>query len=464
MAGDTTLMLSISGLRGVIGASLTPPVAARYGAAIGSWLRESTGKDAPHVVVGRDSRPSGELVERAVVAGLGATGCRITTLGIASTPATAVMVEHLRADGGVVVTASHNPIVWNGIKTLRHDGLAPPPDQATRIIDRFTRDDVRYADVHGLHPVEHNDTAAAVHVDRVLPHIDAGAVRRRRPRVVLDSVHGAGGPEAALLLRQLGAQVVHLYAEPTGQFPHTPEPTAENLTGLCAAVREHRADIGFAQDPDADRLAIVDETGRYIGEEYTLALCALHVLSRRPQVASPKPLTVAANLSTSRMIDDIAARFGAVCVRTPVGEANVADAMRRHEAIVGGEGNGGIILPGVTYVRDSLVGIALVLEMMASTGQTLSALASQIPVYCIVKDKLPIADGLAQRAIVRLTDIFAGQRLDTQDGLRIDIEAEKRWVHVRPSNTEPILRIIAEARTQAAAQELVTRCREAVSG
>ena len=477
MAEDA-LMLSISGLRGVIGQSLTPEVAARYAAAIGQWLRGSSGKDSPRVVVGRDSRPSGEMIEAATVAGLAAMGCQVTILGIATTPGVAIMVEQLRADGGVVITASHNPIIWNGIKTLRHDGVAPPPGEAKQIIERFKNDDLKYADVDGLYPVGRNDTVVAVHTNRVLPHVDAATIRRRRPRVVLDSVHGAGGPETARLLGELGADVIHLYADPTGHFPHAAEPTAENLPSLGDAVREHGADVGFAQDPDADRLAIIDETGRYIGEEYTLALCAMHVLERaegvgpraeengtgRSSTLSPQPSIVVANLSTSRMIDDIASRFGAVCLRTAVGEANVADAMRRQGAVIGGEGNGGVILPAVTYVRDSLVGIGLVLELIASREKPLSQIVAEIPGYAILKDKLPIEPGMAERAIERLGQSFRGERIDLQDGIRIDFDAEKRWVHLRPSNTEPILRIIAEAATESAARELIHKCRQAVEG
>ncbi len=449
-------MLSISGLRGLIGQSLTPDVAARYGAAFGSFLRESTGRANPLVVIGRDSRPSGQMVEMAAAAGLISVGCRVTTIGIATTPTTAVMVEHLKADGGMVVTASHNPIIWNGLKSLRHDGVSPPPEQAKQIIDRFQSNRVDYVPVEQFQPAMHDEGAGRVHIDRILPHIDVAAIRRLNIKVVLDSVHGAGGPDTAALLRELGAEVVHLYGEPTGQFPHTPEPTAENLTGLAAAVREHKADIGFAQDPDADRLAIVDEKGRYIGEEYTLALCAMHVLGRTPGAKGP----VAANLSTSRMIDDVAAKFGVAVHRTPVGEANVANTMRATGCVFGGEGNGGVIWPVVTYVRDSLSGIALMLEMLAHTGKTTSELVAQIPAYTIVKDKLPIEPGMAAKATEKLQETFADQKIDLQDGIRID--TEKGWLHLRPSNTEPIIRIIAEAPDEKTARDLIAQARAAI--
>jgi phosphomannomutase len=447
-------MLSVSGMRGLIGRSLTPPVAARYAAAFGSWLRQSTGESHPHVVVGRDSRPSGLMIQNAAVAGLIAAGCRVTTLGIVTTPSVAIMTEHRGAHGGMVITASHNPIIWNGIKALRHDGVAPPPDQAAQIIQRFHDDQIDYVDVAELQSVDHDDTTNQIHLNRIFDHLDVEAIRKRKIRVVLDSVCGAGGPATAVMMKHLDIDLIHLHGEPTGLFPHTPEPTAENLTGLAAAVKEHGADLGMAQDPDADRLALVDETGRYIGEEYTLALCALHVMGRTPGAT-------AANLSTSRMIDDIAARFGGVVHRTPVGEASVAAMMRKHDAVIGGEGNGGIIWPKVICVRDSLAGAALMLELLATTGKSLSQLVADIPAYSIVKQKLPIEPGMADRAIEQVGKLFAGERIDLQDGIRVDLADS--WVHVRPSNTEPILRLIAEAPGEEDAHALIEKVRQALN-
>ncbi|MFA7235884.1 MAG: phosphoglucosamine mutase [Phycisphaeraceae bacterium] len=451
---DAPLMVSVSGLRGWVGQSLTPEVAARFAAAFGSWLRESTGQPHPHVVFGRDSRPSGAMVERAATAGLLATGCRVTTLGIVTTPSVAIMIDHLHADGGMVATASHNPIQWNGLKPLNRDGVAPPPEQARQIIERFHTNRCDYAAVEKLQPVDHDDTANRVHVERLLKHIDAQAIRNRKPKVVLDSVHGAGGPATAMLMEELGVELVHLFAQTTGQFPHTPEPTRENLVGLSGVVREHHADIGMAQDPDADRLALVDERGRYIGEEYTLALAAMHVMGGHPGG------TGAANLSTSRMIDDIAATNGGSVYRTPVGEANVAAAMRRHQCIIGGEGNGGVIWPVIAHVRDSLTGIALVLELLATTGKSVGGLVASIPAYAIVKDKLPIQPGMAERTIAAVREKFAGEKIDEQDGIRVDLA--EGWVHVRPSNTEPIMRIIAEAADEKTARRLIDEVRRIV--
>ncbi len=450
MADDAPLMLSVSGMRGLVGRSLTPPVVARYAASIGTWLKRSRDTPRPHVVVGRDSRPSGPMFEHAAIAGLLAVGCRVTRVGVLSTPGVAVMVEHLGADGGVVLTASHNPSPWNGIKPLRFDGVAPPVEDVERLIADFHDDRFAYVGVDELQAVAEECSGVQTHVEKVIgAGIDVDLVRAAGLSVVVDSVHGAGGAEAAALLDTLGVQTTHLYHEPTGRFPHTPEPTAANLTELCEQTCGADAAAGFAQDPDADRLAIVDEAGRYIGEEYTLALCASHLL---------KPGDVAAaNLSTSRMIDDVAERIGASVVRAPVGEANVAAAMRAHGAAVGGEGNGGIMWRPVTQVRDSLVGMAVVLEMLARTKRTLSELVADIPHYTILKDKVEITPGSAGPVLERVQKLFDGNAIDTQDGVRIDID--RSWVHVRPSNTEPILRVIAESPNADEARALIERVR-----
>jgi phosphomannomutase len=449
MGQDAPLMLTVSGLRGWIGQSLTPAVATGYAAAFGQWLRATQphGRATPHVVLGRDSRPSGPMLELAAAAGLLAVGCRVTTLGIATTPGIAIMTEHLHADGGLAVTASHNPIDWNGLKPLRHDGQAPPPDQAAAIIELFRAQRYPFVPVAGLQTLDHDATTHRVHLDRVLPHVDLERIRARRLKVVLDSVNGAGGPVTAMLLDQLGVETIALHPEPTGQFPHPPEPTREHLTELTQAVAQHGADLGLAQDPDADRLALADEQGRYIGEEYTLALACLHLLTKAAATPrrdeQPGNRILVANLSTSRMIDDLAARYHGQVIRTPVGEANVATAIRAHHALLGGEGNGGVILPSVVHVRDSLIGIALILDLLAARRQPLSAIVNEIPRYEIVKDKVALRPGMAESLLPRLQQAYRGQKLDTRDGVRIDFP--DRWVHIRPSNTEPIVRIIAEA-------------------
>ena len=457
---DAPLMLGVSGLRGIVGQSLTPTVATRYAAAFGQWAKqqaETTGQPV-RVVLGRDSRPSGQMLEAAVVSGLTAVGCEVIRVGIAATPSIAVMVEHLRADAGMIITASHNPIAWNGIKALRHDGSAPPADQAEAIVAMYRENRDQYGGAERLISTESDESAHQVHLERVLRHVNVAAIRRRRLKVVVDSVCGAGGPISAMLMQELGAELVHLHAEPSGQFPHPPEPLKENLTILAEAVRTHGADVGFAQDPDADRLAIVDETGRYIGEECTLVLAAWHALD---QLTDTRDAIIVTNLSTSRMIDDVVARVGGRVVRTPVGEANVAEAVRRHKAVMGGEGNGGVIWPKVIHVRDSIGGAALIMEMLAMREQPLSQIVDQIPKYAMIKRKVNVTPPSAKQLEDVLGRRFSSQTLDVQDGVRVDWP--DRWVHVRASNTEPVLRIIAEAGDELTAVKLIEQVQAALN-
>jgi phosphomannomutase len=447
---DAPLMLSVSGARGIVGRSITPALVADFAAAYGTWLRERARDPAPPVCVGRDSRPSGHMLAAAAEAGLAATGCRVVQLGVVSTPTVGLMIGQMQAAGGLVITASHNPLQWNGLKFLDADGAAPAVDEAEVILARCRQRRIDYATVDELHPVACGAEPNECHVRRVLDAVDPEPIRARGFHVVLDSVHGAGGPAGRLLLERLGCSVTHLYGEPTGRFPHVPEPLEENLGELTRKTASHHADAGFAQDPDADRLAVVDERGRYLGEEYTLALAARCMLGRRG------PGTLVANLSTSRMIDDLAEAAGAHVIRTPVGEANVARAMREHGAIIGGEGNGGVILPAVCWVRDSLSAMALVLSLMAGDARPLSAIAAELPRYRMVKRKLDLhsvggPDALGS-VLQRVERAYRGARIDRADGLRLDLE--DGWVHLRPSNTEPIVRVIAEASGDDRAAEL----------
>ncbi len=439
-----TLMMSVSGVRGIIGETMTPELAAAMGAAYGTFLGGGA------VVTGMDSRPSGEMIESAVKSGLMAAGCSVIELGVVSTPGTALMVTERRAKGGIVITASHNPIEWNGIKFLTAAGRAPSAQMAEQIFALLREKRMRYQNVGRIGRLERDLSTHDRHVAAVLRVVDAAAIRRRQLRVVLDSVNGAGGASGRMLLEFLGCKVVHVNAEPTGLFAHAPEPTAENLTSLCKTVKKEGADIGFAQDPDADRLAIVDNTGRYIGEEYTLALAAKFVFIKTPGAA-------AANLSTSRMIDDVARAAGDRCVvhRTAVGEANVADAIAANKCVIGGEGNGGVIDPRVVMVRDSLVSMGLVLNLLADDWRPLSAIVDELPRYVMVKEKYELDRTQIDTWLQRVRLDPHGGKINDTDGLRIDWP--EGWVHLRPSNTEPIARVIAEAADEATAQSLAER-------
>lgn len=487
-ATSVPLMLSISGCRGIFGRTMTPEVAARFAAELGADLAGRTPNRRPLVILGRDGRLAGDLLMRAAAAGLAASGCDVLDVGIAMTPTVGVMIDARGASGGIIITASHNPQEWNGLKPVCREPALPPgrvsasaPDKAysDRLIAGY-RDAVARAargepaslpGPQGVGAITETsrgglglpDEAAQTHLSCVREALNSLGIHDDRRsmaiRCVLDSVNASGRIAGCELLGQRLAH--HLGASDNGIFPHTPEPTRENLDGLCRFVREKRADIGFAQDPDADRLALVDERGEYIGEEYTLVLCAEAVLAAMGSAARGRAVCV--NLSTSRMIDDVCARHGARLIRTAVGEANVVEAMKRHDAVFGGEGNGGVIWPAVTYIRDSLSGMGLVLGLLARTGRKLSELVADIPAYAIVKRKVDLADqSEAARAVEAVKAAYRAERLDTQDGVRVDFEQQRAWLHVRGSNTEPIMRLIAEAPDAATAERILADAAEVI--
>lgn len=476
---EAPLMLGVSGLRGITGQSLTTDVATRYAAAFGTWLRDRVDDEhGPSVVVGRDGRKGGADVARAAIAGLRVAGCRVTDIGVAMTPTVGVAVDHIGARAGMIVTASHNPQQWNGLKCLLadphelQDGLtsaaAPAAALAGEIIERFGALDVLPVGDGALTTWQDAADQHLAHVQRALD--DSGTrTRDVRYRVVLDSVNASGVRAGRDMLAALGCDVVHLNDDDSGIFPHPPEPIESHLGELCGVVIESGGDVGFAQDPDADRLAIVDEQGRYIGEEYTLALCAESVLSAMDAAGR----TLCTNLSTSRMLEDVAERHGASVVRSAVGEANVVEAMKSHHAVLGGEGNGGVIWPRVTFVRDSLSAMALVLSLMARTGKTVSALVNDINGLCgsptgyaIEKRKVDIpSKEAAAPACDAIHEYFRsrpGVTLDRQDGVRVDLTDEKAWLHVRASNTEPIMRLIAESPDADRAAALIDEAQAAI--
>ena len=453
------LMVSVSGVRGRVGEGLTPEVVARFAAGFGAWARSASGADAPTIVVGRDSRVSGPMFQRVVLSALQSVGCNVMDVGMAPTPTIQLAVEHHHAAGGLAITASHNPIEWNALKFIGPSGLFLDRAESTAMrsvvdgeIPRVTWDK--------LGTIAKDAGAIQRHLDLVLaiPFIDVDGIRRRGFHVALDCVRGAGGAFMPKLLQQFGCRVSAINLETDGRFPRSPEPVAENLGELEALVRSSGADIGFAVDPDVDRLALVSSEGRAIGEDYTLALAARVVLRHREG-------NVVTNLSTSRIMDDIAHEQQREVIRVPVGEVNVATRMRSAKAPVGGEGNGGVILSELHLGRDAPMGAALILQLLNEESRSLSAIVASYPHYFIVKDKLDRPSVALDTVYESLRGAFPDAEADTQDGLRLSWP--DRWVHIRPSGTEPIVRVIAEAPSEAEAQALVRECRaplEALAG
>ncbi|CAN5761424.1 phosphoglucosamine mutase [soil metagenome] len=491
------LMLSVSGVRGIVGASLTPSVVTRFAGTVGAFVTERAnpskiGADTivydakpkakktrrPIVVLARDGRFGGHVVRDAARAGLLSAGCDVIDIGVAMTPTCGVCVDSFDADAGMIITASHNPQEWNGLKVLlreekgRVSACAPNKSTADALIKRFqlasaAPADQRaagYSDAPLLRPwnevgdsEDAGDEAIYAHAGQVTEALTAMGILPRIAKaklaVALDSVNGAGRVMTPGWLEGLGCKVHATGIDDSGLFPHTPEPTRENLAAMTKNVKRVKAAVGFAQDPDADRLALIDERGVYIGEEYTLVLAtmALGVLG-----ALKKGSRLAVNLSTSRMIEDVAATFGCTVDRSAVGEANVVQLMKDRKSPIGGEGNGGVIWPAVTYVRDSIGAMGLVLGLMAKSGKSLSQLVASTPSYAIEKRKVELTRREeADTAQNKIAKAFKKERVDRQDGVRVDFAARRAWLHVRASNTEPIMRIIAEAPTKADALALL---------
>jgi phosphomannomutase len=452
---DTSqLMVGVSGVRGRVGEGLTPEVIATFAAAFGAYARgRGTGRT---VVLGRDSRVSGPMFARAATAALQSVGCDVVDVGVVPTPTVQLEVEHLGAAGGLAVTASHNPIEWNALKFIGPSGMFLDADEGAEM-RALLEGEIPRVGWRELGSVREDAGAVERHLERILaiPFLDVERIRERRFHVALDCVRGAGGSIFPRLLEALGCRVDAIHLETDGLFPREPEPVAENLGELEALVRATGASVGFATDPDVDRLSLVSEQGRALGEDYTLALAASLVLRHRPGA-------VVTNLSTSRLLDDVAEAAGVPLVRAPVGEINVARRMQKEGATVGGEGNGGVILPDVHLTRDAPVAAALVLQLLAETGEPLSALAAGIGRYEIVKEKVPRPSQPLDAVYDALEREVGAPEADRQDGLRLAWPGERKWAHLRPSGTEPIVRIICEAPTREEAERLVRTLREAL--
>ncbi|MEP6906277.1 MAG: phosphoglucosamine mutase, partial [Gemmatimonadales bacterium] len=410
-----------------------------------------SGVDSPIIVVGRDSRVSGPMFHRVVLSALQSVGCNVMDVGMAPTPTIQLAVEHHHAAGGLAITASHNPIEWNALKFISATGLFLDGAEAAEM-RAVVEGDIPRVTWDKLGTLSEDTGAIARHQDLILalPFIDVDGIRRREYHVALDCVRGAGGAFMPGLLKRLGCRVSAINLETDGRFPRSPEPIPENLGELEALVRSSGANVGFAVDPDVDRLAIVSDEGKAIGEDYTLALAAKVVLRHHEG-----PVVI--NLSTSRIVDDIAREQNRSVIRAPVGEVNVATRMRSEKAAIGGEGNGGVILPELHLGRDAPAGAVLILQLLNEEARPISSIIAGYPRYFIVKDKLDRPDGPLDAVYKSLREAFPDAEADTQDGLRLSWA--DRWVHVRPSGTEPIVRVIAEAPTREEAQALIARCR-----
>jgi len=448
MRAIPTLKISISGVRGVIGDSLTPALLTRFAQAFGTHMGAGT------IVIGRDPRTSGEMVKHAVIAGILSSGSRVVDIGMCPVPTVQLQVRKRHAHGGIAITASHNPAEWNALKFIGPAGLFLDAGQARELLDIYHQGEYTKVTGSEIRTVEEVEGATDAHIAAILDALGPLPKTERPLRVVLDSCNGAGSIVGPKLLEALGASVVAINVTPDGSFPRPAEPVAENLVDLCNAVREHNADIGFAQDMDADRLAIVDQNGEPIGEDNTLALASLYVLQREPG-------PIVANLSTTSALDDIAQQFGCPVFRTKIGEVNVTDGMQQHDAVIGGEGNGGVIYPRINFGRDSLVGMALVLHLLASSGKTVSELLETFPRYSIVKEKMECSSQRIPGVLRMLRQEYAKFPIDTRDGVKVVMP--DGWFLVRGSNTEPIVRIVAEARSEEKARQMVSDVYEQVT-
>lgn len=447
-----TLIKSISGIRGTIGGTvgenLTPIDAVKFAAAYGTWIKEQRTKDNYRVVIGRDARISGSMVQNLVMNTLIGLGIDVIDLDLSTTPTVEIAVPLEKADGGIILTASHNPKQWNALKLLDQNGEFLNAAHSQRVLDIAEADAMEFADVDDLGAISKNQAYFDIHIDEVLnlEFVNTKAISDCKFKVVVDAVNSTGGIAIPLLLERLGVEAIKIHCEPNGQFHHNPEPLKQHLTDLSETVVASKADFGIAVDPDVDRLAFIDEKGIMFGEEYTLVACADYILSQRPG-------NTVSNLSSTRALRDVTEKHGGTYTASAVGEVNVVNAMKATKAVIGGEGNGGIIYPESHYGRDALVGVALFLSLLAERKIAVSALRASYPSYFMGKKKIDLNPSIDVDAIlVAMEAKYVHEQISTIDGVKIDFETE--WVHLRKSNTEPIIRIYTEAPTQEAADLL----------
>lgn len=444
-------MVSVSGIRGEVGSTLTPEVIQKYTVAFGTYLKGGM------VIVGRDSRVSGPFVANIVMGCLIAAGCRVIDIGIVPTPTVQMAIEHHKAAGGIAITASHNPIQWNGLKFMDHNSRFLSPENAKKVYAMGENGEFSLKEWAGLGSEEIDENANERHNEAILklPYINTEKIKSKKFKVVLDCVNGAGGLIVPDLLKKLGCEIIVINGEPTGKFAHTPEPLPENLTELCKTVKNENADIGFAVDPDVDRCAIVDNTGTPIGEEYTLALAVKLVLSQ-------KMGRVAVNMSTSRASEDITKYYNGMFVRSKVGEINVAEKMLEIDAVIGGEGNGGVILPELHLGRDAPLAVAMTLQYLTEFEGTMQDLFMSLPQYKMVKAKVSIEGMDPDKVLSTMAERYKNEQVNLLDGVKIDFKDS--WVHLRKSNTEPIVRVMTEAPDEKQARELADKFMDEVKG
>ncbi|TDE30585.1 phosphoglucosamine mutase [Flavobacterium ranwuense] len=450
-----TLIKSISGIRGTIGGkvgdNLTPVDAVKFASAYGTWLKKYIGKEKITVVVGRDARISGPMIHNLVVNTLIGLGIDVIDLGLSTTPTVEVAVPLEKAEGGIILTASHNPKQWNALKLLNEKGEFLNGAEGLKILEIAEAEAFNFSDVDDLGTIMINDAYMDIHIDEVLnlPLVDVDAVKAAKFKVVVDGVNSSGGIIIPRLLELMGVEVVELYCEPNGHFPHNPEPLKEHLTDISELVVKEKADLGIVVDPDVDRLAFICEDGEMFGEEYTLVACADYVLSKTPG-------NTVSNMSSSRALRDVTNMHKGSYEASAVGEVNVVELMKKNNAVIGGEGNGGIIYPELHYGRDSLVGVALFLTHLANKKMTVSALRASYPEYYMSKNKIELTPQIDVDAIlVAMTEKYKNEDITTIDGVKIDFA--ENWVHLRKSNTEPIIRIYTEAASQEKADSLALR-------